>query len=264
MKITRRKSKVAHIDSAKTHKLAASMQQLSFDQRAKELGANTKIKLNLRGNRRGMHLQGDGERMKQLRAMRRLWNAKMPVMHCNNCAFSQQCPQFKAGYECAFNRFFDAHAIQNEDDLIFYAKQLCEQSMKRSQKMLLAETLSGGAPSLETSEAISIAFAQLMQLYDRVSDSAEVEIESSDSTIIGRLFGGLDGLMSETVRAVSDPITVPSSNAEALLEDTGVTDVPLDATQTPRKAYDPELVRAIAASSLGQTFSKPVSEELPV
>lgn len=240
------------------------MQQLSFDQRAKELGTTTKIKLNIKGNRRGMHAAGDTDEARRRQAMRKLWNAKMPVMHCNNCAFSQQCPQYKAGYECAFNRFFDAHAIQNEQDLIFYAKQLCEQGVKRSQKMLLAEALSGGAPSLETTEALSIAFAQLMQLHDRVTESAEVEIESSDSTIIGKLFGGLDGLMSETDNAIANPIHIPSTNAEALLIDNGATEVPSDATQAPRKQYDPDLLRSYVSGSSTTRTGKPLAEELPV
>lgn len=254
------------IDVAKTHALSSSLQALSHETRAKEIGAPTKIKVNVKGNQRGVHALGESEKMKRLRAMRRLWNAKMPVMHCNSCAFSQQCPQFKAGYECAFNRFFDAHTIQNEDDLIFYAKEMCTQGVKRAQKMLLFETMSGGAPSLETSEALSIAFAQLMQLHDRVTSTTEIEMESSEGTIIGKLFGGLEGLLSATNIAVDDPIEVPSSSAEStLIEDKGVSDMPLDPSHTPRKLFDPGLARSFAAAGLGlPENSVPQAEEMPL
>lgn len=256
-------------DAVKGKNLKASLQALSLDTRARELagvsgGTKAKVTLHLRGNRHGGNSSAEGtdERAAMRRAMRRLWNSKMPVMHCNNCAFSQQCPQFKAGYECAFNRFFTAHEIKDEHDLIFYAKELAREGVTRAQKMILAENLSGGAPGLETTEALSIAFTQLMQLHDRMTETAEVEIESENGTIIGQLFAGLDSLRDSTDAAISNPVEIPATASDALLiEDGGLKDLPPDPTRAPRKNFDKELVRAFAASS---SSHKPTSEDLPL
>lgn len=253
-------------DSAKGHSLKASLTALSQETRARELagvssGTKAKVTLHLRGNRQGQSTETGDERTAVRRAMRRLWNSKMPVMHCNNCAFSQQCPQFKAGYECSFNRFFMAHEIKDEHDLIFYAKELAREGVTRAQKMILAETLSGGAPGLETTEALSIAFTQLMQLHDRVTDTAEVELESADGTIIGNLFSGLASLTRATDAAIENPVEMPATASEALLlEDAGASEAARDPSQAPKKMFDRELVRAFAASN--SPDKKPISETL--
>lgn len=253
--------------------LKTSLVQLSADQRQKELrqlddsGPKVKVRFNVKGNQRGMHLAGDSDEMRKRRALRRLWNTRMPVLHCSNCQFSQQCPAFKAGYECAFNRFFNAHSIESEDDLIYYAKELATQGVKRAQRMLVAETLSGGSPSLETTEALSHVFGQLMQLHDRVTNNAEVEIEGDgSSSLISKLFGGLTGIMDSTRSAVSNPIHIPGTSAEALLEDTGASEViPLGSDSPPRKFADPDLVRAYVGggSSITQA-GKPMVDERPL
>lgn len=254
-------------DAVKGGNLKASLQALSQETRARELaglssgGTKAKVTLHLRGSRQGKSTEGTDEKAVMRRAMRRLWNSKMPVMHCNNCAFSQQCPQFKAGYECSFNRFFTAHEIKDEADLMFYAKELAREGVTRAQKMILAETLSGGAPGLETTEALSIAFTQLMQLHDRMTDTAQVEIESADGTIIGQLFAGLDSLQNSTDAAISNPVEIPATASDALLiEDNGLKELPPDPSRAPRKNFDKELVRAFAASSSDRT---PTTEELP-
>lgn len=178
-------------------------------------GPKTKVtlKLNHAGNLRGMHNAlnpPDSESMKRIRAMRRFYNKQMPVLQCNGCAFAAGCPQFKAGYECAFLPFLNSHRIDTPQDLINYMKEMAGVSMRRSHLMTLAETLSGATPSLETTEALNIAFEQLSNLHTKLTEGdAEVSVETEDGGILGNLFGGLNNLIDRTRQAQQNPIDVP-------------------------------------------------------
>ncbi len=163
---------------------------------------NAALGLNKSGNRTGM-ANSDPEKMRKVRALRRFYGKKMPNMQCSNCKFSATCPQYKAGYECAFTPMLKSHRIESEEDLVDYMRELVGANMRRAHQGLIMETLAGGDPSLETSEALNLAFGQLTKLFDlqRDADSVDVEIESNDSSIIGRVFGGLDELVDETEQA---------------------------------------------------------------
>lgn len=204
-------------------------------------GTKVSVKLNVSGNLRGMHNSlnpPDSEHMKRIRAMRRFYNKQMPVLQCNGCNFASTCPKFKAGYECAFLPFLNSHRVTNTVDLVEYMKELCGVNMRRAHLMTLMETLSGSAPSLETTEALAISFEQLKKLHETISATGELQasVESDDSGIVGRLFGGLGNLMDSTRKAQENPIDVLSvvssqptkPEAELLLEDKKKNDINFD------------------------------------
>jgi hypothetical protein len=170
--------------------------------------------LNSAGNKRGLHMREEdeeeaSERMKKVRAMRRFYNKQLPVLQCNGCAYSAQCPQYRAGYECAFLPILNSHKIDSISDLIHYMRELTAANMRRVQLGLTMETMSGGAPSLENSEALAMAFTQLKELHTiATKHDAEVEIETDDSSIIGQIFGGLKNLIRDTKQANAKPIEV--------------------------------------------------------
>lgn len=173
------------------------------------------LALNKSGDRRGMHMvesPPDPETMRKIRAARKFYGKKMPVLQCANCQFSQQCPQFRAGYECAFLPLLDSHGIQDTEDLVFYMKELLGANMRRTQLQLLMETLTGAKPSLEVSEALNLAFMQLTKLHEMTSssDSLSVEINDGKGTIIGQLFGSLGTLVETTKQSKANPINVQS------------------------------------------------------
>jgi hypothetical protein len=169
--------------------------------------------LNVSGNRRGLHnrlVPPSSEQMKKVRAMRQFYNKQMPVLQCNNCQFSNVCPQFKAGYECAFLPFLNSQRINTERDLLDAMKTVTGANMRRAHVMTLMETLSGAAPSLETSEALNLTFMQLAKLHEVMGEQDEDTLEiDADDSIIGRLFGGLHNLVDQTQKVRQAPIEVP-------------------------------------------------------
>jgi hypothetical protein len=177
-------------------------------------GKEKSLVLNSSGNKRGLHMRKEepeeaSKRMKKIRAMRRFYNKQMPVLQCNGCAYSAQCPQYRAGYECAFLPMLNAHKIDSIPDLIHYMRELVGANMRRTHLGLTMETMSGGKPSLENSEALQMAFMQLKELHQiATKHDAEVEIETDDSSIIGQIFGDLKNLIQDTREANDEPINV--------------------------------------------------------
>jgi len=168
--------------------------------------------LNASGNLRGMHSAMNppsSEEMRKKRAMRRFHNKQLPVSQCNGCSFASQCPNFKAGYECSFTPFLNSHRIEGIEDVQFYMKEMIAANIKRMQQAVIFETLSGGAPSIELSEALNMAVQQLKVLNDTLAENDSVlEIETDDTSIIGKLFGDLSGLIGDTRSARENPIEI--------------------------------------------------------
>lgn len=165
------------------------------------------LRVNLSGPAPGL-TPAETEHSRRLKQMRRFYNRKMPVLQCNGCSFASSCPQFKAGYECAFLPFLNSHRIETEQDLIFYMKELAGVNLRRAHLATTMETLSGAQPSLETSEALNLAFMQLKGLHDTMAKrtEAELSLETEDGSIIGKLFGGMDRLLQHTQEAKETPI----------------------------------------------------------
>lgn len=214
-------------DSVRSSKLTEALNKISRQIRRKELEEKpaplkrtevisdgtplpkTTIKLNLSAPRKvGQPQTTETEQTKKIRAMRRIYNKQMPVLECNGCAFQNVCPQFKAGYECAYLPFLNSHKVEDESDLIGYMKELLGAGMRRAHQALLMETLSGQAPSLENTEALSLLFNQFKDFLQLMTDKNELSIETEDTSIIGRLFGGLDVLVKQTLSAQEKSIDV--------------------------------------------------------
>lgn len=196
----------------------------------------TRLRLNMSGNLRGMHGNQPklgSEHMRKLRAMQRLDNNQLPNLACSNCAFSANCPKFRAGYECAFIPFLKSHRIESEDDLMFYMGELCTSQMQRAQLLLIFERLQGGKPDLETSESLAHAFDQLNKFQQVLAERGKVtiEVDTDDGSIIGKLFGSLDQLVHDTESAQLTPQVLDSAGEANLLAD-AEQDVLLDENST--------------------------------
>lgn len=227
-KKTRSGLKVVGIDGNRRNKLNKTLRRVSEEERRKELAKSGKsgalkrtedpkapstkitLKLNKAGNMRGLDGGGNHQspHMAKIRAMRKFYNKQMPVSQCSSCAFASSCPQFRAGYECAFLPFFNSHQIESIEDLVGYMKDLLEANIRRAHQSVIMETLAGGTPNLENSEQLALLFGQLKDLYNIINDqnTQELTIESDDKSIIGKLFGSMEDLLGETEKALETPI----------------------------------------------------------
>ena len=149
------------------------------------------------------------DNVRKIKAMRRFYNKQTPDLACNSCSFASSCPQYRAGYTCAFLPLLNSHKIESIEDVEFYLKELLASNLRRAHLTMMMETMSGGQPSLETSESLNLVYAQLNSLHERMKDSdASLEIESDDTSIVGRLFGDIGKLISDTKQASNEVIDV--------------------------------------------------------
>jgi hypothetical protein len=261
------KKSVKSIDANRSRRIKMRLTRLSQSRRREQLkqaqlpaqkrGATRltltgKIPLNKMGNRRGMHNvlnPPTSEQMKLIRAKRKIYNRQMPVLQCSGCAFATSCPQFKAGFECAYLPYLNSHKIESEEDLIDSMKNLCEAQMSRVHRQAMMETLTGAMPSLETAEAMNLAFMQLKTLHDKITEGeVDATLETEDESIIGRLFGGLDELVDHTAAANDNPLDVApalshSPEAPKMLP-------------APSQTVNLELIREHTKDSLAQSAGK--------
>lgn len=226
MKLKFSRSLASKVHSASGFRIRASLRRVSENVATSQLASKAKpLKrellppsdpaLNKSGDRRGINRRENppsSDEMRKVRAMRKFYNKKMPVLACSNCAFAQQCPQYRAGYECAFTPFLNSHRIESVEDLVHYMKELLGATMRRAHLTMIMETLTGASPSLEVSEALGLAFQNLTKFHEVVTaqDSLSVEIDDPDGSLIGKLFGGLGNLVETVKEAKSKPIDVPS------------------------------------------------------
>ncbi len=213
-------------DTNKRAKLTIALAKASFKKRKGQLKQeklevkllNKEQGLNISGDKRGMHHAFNppsSEQMRKTRAMRKLYNKAMPVLNCSTCAYATSCPQFKAGYECAFLPFLNSHSIQSREDLEEALNNLAEAGVRRAHLITMMETLSGERPSIETSEQLNLAFHQLAalkKLRDESDSTLVTATINGEGTIIGRIFGNLGNLMAHTKNAIDKPIDVQAVN----------------------------------------------------
>lgn len=197
------------------------------------------LALNSAGNQTGMHNKGDSEHMKKIRGMRKIYNKQMPVLACNSCAFQNACPKFRAGYECAFVPFLRSHNIDTEDDLLEEMKNLVTAGMQRTHLALTMETLTGGSPTVENSEAISMLFTQLKDMHEVMTEIEEEEVEFSDSkSITGAVFGNLSdfvGTIDESLEELSEISHIPTLEDSSPLESVVEASMPKSLPSTPEE-----------------------------
>lgn len=147
---------------------------------------------NAAGNKRGMHLTP--EKAKEIRANRVFYSRREPVLQCNRCEHYNSCPQFRAGYECAFLAVLGQHKIETIDDITKAMKALAEAGMQRAHRAMLFETLSGGHPTEENTIAIDSAYQKLQSLADLNKEQGlETLSISAPKGIIGELLKSVLG-----------------------------------------------------------------------
>lgn len=160
------------------------------------------------GTLKGLHNRDNppsSEHMRKIRAMRRFYGKQMPVPQCSTCAFSANCPQFKAGHECAFKPFLQSHKVDSVSDLMFYMKELLGANMQRLHLATIFERLTGGTPSSELSESYAMLFQQLQQLHTLETEQGpELSVTTDDKSIIAKLFGGTNKLVAATEQQTRD------------------------------------------------------------
>lgn len=74
---------------------------------------------------------------------KKMYSNKYPKLACDTCYAAAKCPEFKAGYVCAYHKMFNRFSTRDMGDIIQSIQGMVEYNMTRMQKAMIMETLSG-------------------------------------------------------------------------------------------------------------------------
>ncbi len=77
------------------------------------------------------------------RLPKKIYSDKYPKFACDTCLTANNCPEYKAGYVCAYNKMFKRFDTRNMNDLIDVMYGMVEHNVGRMQMAMLQETLTG-------------------------------------------------------------------------------------------------------------------------
>lgn len=141
---------------------------------------------------------------------KKLYSNKYPKMACDSCINAQKCPEYKAGYACAYNKMFDRYNTRDMGDIIQAMQGITEFSLVRLQRGMLTETMNGGIPDPNVSNMMNQTMGllnQLQRMYECGSQEVirQTKVVRADGTqemttqvsnpqrggILEKIFGGM-------------------------------------------------------------------------
>lgn len=120
----------------------------------------------------------DGKFLKGQRKVlkpKKMFSKKFPKLACDTCYAAQKCPEYKAGYACAYNKIFDKFETRNMEDIIQAMQGIADFSLSRLQKVMMFEILDGGLPSADTTQLINQTMGILNNMKN-IYESGSVEV----------------------------------------------------------------------------------------
>lgn len=147
---------------------------------------------------------------------KKMFSKKFPKLACDTCYAAQKCPEYKAGYACAYNKIFDKFETRDMADIIQAMQGIADYSLSRLQKVMMFEVLDGGLPSADTTQLINQTMGilnNMKNIYEHGSTEVirQTNIIRSDGTresttqvqnpssggILEKIFGDLNNSESE-------------------------------------------------------------------
>ena len=157
-----------------------------------------------------------------VRKPKKVYSKKYPKFACDTCYAAAKCPEFKAGYVCAYQKMFNRFDTRDMTDIIQSLQGMVEHNMTRMQRAMVMEVLNGTIDPQVTAfiDQNMRLMTMLKQMYE--CGSAEVlkqtRVVKADGTreettqitnpqsggILEKLFGNMTGAPQENEPGVKD------------------------------------------------------------
>lgn len=141
---------------------------------------------------KGRFLKGQ----KKVRKPKNIYSKKYPKLACDTCYAAQTCPDFKAGYVCAYNKMFKRFDSRNLEDIVDAMQSMVNLNMERMQRVAIFEMLDGGMPDGNLTNMIDQNMRLLMNL-KQMQEAGAMQVLKKTTVI------NSDGSSSETVQVNS-------------------------------------------------------------
>ena len=158
---------------------------------------------------------------------KKLYSNKYPKMACDSCINAQRCPEYKAGYACAYNKMFERFNTRDMGDIIQAMQGIADFSMMRLQRGMIAEVMSGGLPDPSVTNMMNQTWgymSQLQKMYEvgnqeiirqtkvvRADGSQEMTTQVSNPQrggILSQIFGSMGSDTEEDSKDSKDVIEI--------------------------------------------------------
>lgn len=149
---------------------------------------------------KGRFLKGQ----KRVKKPKNIYSEKYPKLVCNTCYASQNCPEFKSGYVCAFNKMFKRFDCRNTEDILEAMQGMVNMNMERMQRVAVFEMLDGGMPDgnltmmIDQNMRLMMNMKQVMQQQEIIRQTRVVtadgtttettQVHASQPGILERMF----------------------------------------------------------------------------
>lgn len=133
---------------------------------------------------KGKFLKGQ----KKVKKPKNIYSDKYPKLVCGTCYASQNCPEFKDGHVCAFNKMFKRFDSRSTEDILEAMQGMVNMNMERMQRVAIFEMLDGGMPDGNLTMMIDQNFRLLSQMsnvarQNEMIRQTQTRVVSSDGTV---------------------------------------------------------------------------------
>lgn len=140
--------------------------------------------------------EGNVLRYEKRVARKTIYSKRFPKFACDNCFVGAKCPEYKAGYVCAYSKIFKKFDTRNMTDIIQAVQSITGYDMERLQKAMIFEQLNGSIDG-NVSAMIETNLRHLLLLKDLYSNAS---METIRQTKVVRSDGSM-----ESVTQISNP-----------------------------------------------------------
>lgn len=179
----------------------------------------------------GKFLKGQRQVLKP----KKLFSNKYPKLACDMCVNAQRCPEYKAGYVCAYNKMFQRYNTRDMADVIQAMQGIVDLSMQRLQRSMMTEVLNGGLPDPNVSQMMNQSMqllTQLQRMYESGSQEVirQTKVLRADGTqemttqvsnpqsggILAQIFGNMNNSDEEEIEETEEPKEVVEATSEVV------------------------------------------------
>jgi hypothetical protein len=154
--------------------------------------------------------------------------SKLPVFSCNSCSVGPDCPEYKPGYVCAFNKSFAAIPLRNSSSALALMKEVVERNKQRFRRAILTEELvNGGMLDPQVTGMSQVLMQQTRELVELARQTRTVSVTMAGTPqnggILSRLFGAAEKVTNEVELNPVNGRTAETPYSGAVLDTTGET-----------------------------------------
>lgn len=119
----------------------------------------------------------------------------IPEFQCSTCSIGPECPEFKEGYVCAFNKAFTSFESRSVDDVLGLMKHIVNKNTERMLRgMLSEEIVEGGQLNMNVTRQSDVVMSQARALLELQRDVNRVTVTvtgpgEQKQGILSKLFG---------------------------------------------------------------------------